>query len=298
MKIFKTIFSRKEFIDKPLVLIDIGASGSLNPEWKEIAQYATCIACDADAREMGYLKKNSVFKKLIVTDKIIVSDNRKSCDFYLTKDPFCSSTLPPDIASHWSICKRFELEKKVVLESTNLSGIAYIDWFKTDSQGTDLQLFKSLGEAMESVLAVDFEPGLIDAYGGEDKLWRILGFMEERNYMITDMRVRYVKRISTHFPVKEKGIRDTPAWAELSYLKNNIENLSIREYLLLWVFATIQKQHGFAYDIATEGYYTFHDDLFSELQVQSVQLADQKARKVAVVDKILRFKNRVINLLK
>ena len=52
------------------------------------------------------------------------------------------------------------------MDRLSLSGI---DWLKTDSQGTDLRIFNSLRPEVRSrVLAIDIEPGLIDAYVGED----------------------------------------------------------------------------------------------------------------------------------
>ena len=40
----------------------------------------------------------------------------------------------------------------------------YIDWYKSDSQGTDLRIFDTLLDVVKDrVLAVDFEPGILDA---------------------------------------------------------------------------------------------------------------------------------------
>jgi hypothetical protein len=53
--------------------------------------------------------------------------------------------------------------------------INYIDWFKTDTQGTDLRLFKTLpSKIADHVLAAEFEPGILDAYIGEDKLYSVM----------------------------------------------------------------------------------------------------------------------------
>ena len=54
--------------------------------------------------------------------------------------------------------------------------IKSFDWFKTDSQGTDLRLFKSIGETLiPKIIVAEFEPGFINSYLGEDK--NVLGFV-------------------------------------------------------------------------------------------------------------------------
>lgn len=67
---------------------------------------------------------------------------------------------------------------KDVLKSINID---YIDWFKTDTQGTDLRIFASLGdELINKILVAEFEPGIIDAYKGEDKLYKIMEFFDKK----------------------------------------------------------------------------------------------------------------------
>ena len=82
-------------------------------------------------------------------------------DFYLTKSPHCSSILEPDNENlkNWAYSSLFEVENKIKVKTENLSNVIEIlridkiDWFKTDSQGIDLRLFKCLGkDILEKVL--------------------------------------------------------------------------------------------------------------------------------------------------
>ncbi len=60
----------------------------------------------------------------------------------------------------------------------------YIDGYKTDSQGTDLRIFNSLPkEIINKILLAEFEPGIIDAYQGEDKLHHLLAHMEKEPFL-------------------------------------------------------------------------------------------------------------------
>src|SRR6185369_10344163 len=206
MSLIDKILEREEFIANPPVLIDIGASGEVHAKWKKFARHSICISFDADDREIGYLVHDSkTFKKQIVYNCIVSANKSGSMDFYLTKSPFCSSTLEPDLKNldDYAFVEKFELDKKVKLKTIDLPTvfkeheIKKIDWFKTDSQGTDLRLFKSIGEDLiNHVIVAEFEPGFIDAYKGEDKLYMLLTYMDKKNFWLSDMKVLGSQRIS------------------------------------------------------------------------------------------------------
>jgi len=199
MNIIDKILSRSEFAENPPVLLDIGASGEIHPKWRRIAPYSVCIAFDADQREMGYtVKKSSGYRKLYVYNSIVAAEEQNETDFYLTRSPFCSSLLQPDQQNlkEWAFGGLFEVERTVRLKTATIPqvlaeiGIGKIDWFKTDSQGTDLRLFNSLGEErINRVLVAEFEPGIIDSYLGEDKLWQLMAYMEKKPFWMVSLEV-------------------------------------------------------------------------------------------------------------
>src|SRR5215213_6321466 len=184
MKIFETILQSDIFKKKPPVLIVIGASGEINAKWKMIAPYSVCIAFDADDREFKVSEEtNKGYKKLITFNRLVFEKPSVDVSFHLTSSPFCSSLLQPDSSKlkKWSFAGLFDVVKEIKLpvitieQALEQTGINYIDWFKTDTQGTDLRLFTSLPENLSRhILAVEFEPGIIDAYHGEDKLHTVM----------------------------------------------------------------------------------------------------------------------------
>src|SRR3990172_1281824 len=236
MKLINDILTRKEFAEKPPVLIDIGASEGIHNKWKEIAKYSICIAFDADQRDFSFTTKESAgYKKLISYNCIVTEDQGSEFDFYLTQSPYCSSLLKPDNESlkAWAFSEKFN----------------YLDWFKSDSQGTDLRLFKSLGQdIIKKVLSVELEPGIIDSYHGEDKISMVLSFMNENNFLLSEMNVKGSQRITTetlNLLSKNKFFqkfihhshKSSPGWAELFYINNQISQLEIREHFLGWIIA-------------------------------------------------------------
>jgi len=286
MNIIDKILTNELFADNPPVLLDIGASGEIHPKWRPIAGYSICVAFDADDREMGYtVKETEGYRKLFVFNKLVTDNTDPEADFFLTKSPYCSSLLPPDHKniSKWNFGDLFQVEKVVRMNTVRLPsalaeiGITKIDWFKTDSQGTDLRLFRSLGEAtMDNVLVAEFEPGILDGYLGEDKLWHIMSFMEKRPFWMSDIKICGTQRISRETVAERFGssggqvempLKTSPGWGEVTFINSfeSRDTMDVRDHLLGWVFAILEDQFGFAMDIARSGHEKFLDPFFLKL---------------------------------
>jgi hypothetical protein len=266
MKIIDKILQSDSFKDQSPVLVDIGASGEINAKWKAIAPWCICLAYDADDREFRITEEtNSAYRKLITFNRIVTAEPVGHTDFYLTASPFCSSLLEPDQEKlkPWVFSNLFSVEKKTSLpaitleESFRQANITYVDWFKTDTQGTDLRLFNSLSPSLQSgILAVELEPGILDAYKGEDKLYSVMQEMHKKDMWLSSMEVKGVQRLNAAYVsglkpyIARRIIRRTPGWAEVTYLRQN--GTSVRQCLLLIVFALLEKQYGFGLEVTEE----------------------------------------------
>ncbi len=289
----KKIFLRPELIEYPPVLIDIGASENLLSKWKKIAKYSWCIAFDADQRDFQFVKdEEGKFKKLFIYNCIVSDKDSDGSKFFLTKSPYCSSMLEPEneklkpfVFSHlFNVEKELTLNTKSLISVLNELKIPRVDWFKADSQGIDLRLFKSLTPEMQKqVLVAEFEPGIISAYKGEDKLFQILEYFQTSNFWLSDIKINGVPRIPYDllresfssdllFKLAKESIRKAPGWGEMIFSNDfQINNLfTLREYLLGWVFATIENQHPFALVIAKKGTEIFKDDILKEMEKESI----------------------------
>ena len=152
-------------------------------------------------------------------------------------------------------------------------GLKYIDWFKTDSQGTDLRIYRSIGEEIRSnIITAEFEPGIIDAMQGEDKLHALMQYMDEEPFWISSMGIHGSYRISQNDlqslnfiqrRLLKSFLKQAPGWCEIVYI-NNMEsnNLTIRHFLLAWLFATINGEHGFGLLLSRKGFELFEDQIF------------------------------------
>ncbi|MBA3047760.1 hypothetical protein KKC83_03900 [Patescibacteria group bacterium] len=324
MKIIEKILSRQEFKNNPPVLLDIGASGKIYEPWREIAKYSICIAFDADEREMKEITIKSGYKKLYIYNKIVSTDNdNKEAKFYLTKSPFCSSLLEPDQKSldDWNISNLFNITKTVELKTTNLLdalkelGIKQIDWFKTDSQGTDLRIFHSLGdEIINKIIIADFEPGLISAYKNEDKLFHLLSYMEKLPFWINELNlpqaIRINKKIKETILDKKIGynsdkilnlvLKSSPAWGEVSFINSfkDGSEFSSRDYLLGIALSCAKKQFGFSLELADGGEKKFNDLFFTEIKNDILNEIEVKIERLKFKMPIYRIFRIIKNLIR
>jgi hypothetical protein len=286
--LIQKILNQPEILNSPPVLVDIGASEKIHPKWKKIARHSVCLAFDADEREFEFIEKEkSRFKKLFIYNCIALDKDQNKADFYLTSSPYCSSVLQPDRAKlkPYLHSQLFEVEKQIELNSIHIqraleiAELDYVDWFKSDSQGIDLRLFKSIDERIRNrILVAEFEPGIIDAYVSEDKLYMVLKELNEFGFWLSDIKIKGVARlpkeiIDTEFKgimlkklVKE-SLKKAPGWGEMTFI-NSFENgeLGRREYLLGWLFSTLENHHSFAFVLASEGLKKFNINLFSEMK--------------------------------
>lgn len=270
-QLFNKIFEHPDLVALPPVLLDIGASGNLHNSWQEIARFSVCVAFDPDDREMNFINdKAKNFRELHVINKIVTDYDTDSADFYLTSSPFCSSLLKPDNESltDWAFAHLFEVDKKIKLPAISLAkaleslNIDYVDWYKSDTQGLDLSIFKNLGDKQYSTIIADFEPGIIDAYIGENKIQDVLAYMENMPFWLYTfnpggnqrMNIPYLKSAFNKSEIINirNHTASTSIYAEITYINNFKEELlhTERYYLLGCAFALTLKQYGFAAELA------------------------------------------------
>lgn len=304
MNLIERVLDDDELRLKPPVFLDIGASGAPPSKWRAVAKRSICIALDADTREFTLTREHStVWSQLIRVNRILVPEEAEVANFYLTKSPFCSSTLRPDLASLDSFLFReaFTIVDEVTLpcstpkEILAASQITYIDWYKSDSQGTDLRLLRALpSEIRERLLVVEVEPGLVDAYLGEDKFSSTLSYMEGQPFHLMGLEVK-----STHFTSQRIAGRfrrslwrllpfvlpECPGWVEATFVRQiaSVTQLGRRESLLTWVFASILGQHAYASLVADRATDEFRDDLFAECATYSANQVRIGPRDVAAL---------------
>jgi hypothetical protein len=113
------------------------------------------------------------------------------------------------------------------------------------------------------VLAADVEPGLIDAYVGEDLFVDTHRALIDEGFWLSNLDVRGVARLNQSILKTLPGLdsiarnrlaqthRITPGWCEARYLRrvDALEPCERRDYLLLSVLALMDYQYGYAQEV-------------------------------------------------
>lgn len=307
------IMSHEIFCKKPPVFIDVGASGGMHKEWKALAPFAVCIGFDADDRKTDFIESEDAgYLKLFVFNKL-VSEVTASTEFYLTSSPYCSSRLEPNAKelSCWAFGELFEVEKKISLQATTIHEVLkqlnldYIDWYKTDSQGTDLRIFRAIPDDIRSkIIIAEFEPGIINAYKNEDMLFDLMLYMQTQPFWMSKMTPKGSQRFSgenmrKYFPKYLARLHDfrflleeSSSWAEVIYVNTfaNFKLFDKRDILLGCAIAIVNKQYGFAIDLAEKGKLNYSDLIFNSIIHYS--LNQIKKRRFSI------YMHKIINKLK
>jgi FkbM family methyltransferase len=299
------------------VLIDIGASDCTPKIWQTIAKNSIYIGFDPDLREITEINNNTFYKSIIINEAITADQNLNKISFYLTKSPLCSSTLLPNRESlkDFIFTDLFIVEKQIESAATNLNAVVdrfslnRIDWIKIDTQGTDLRIINSLKDSLfKNVLAIDIEPGLIDAYLGEDTFIDVHQSLTKQGFWLTNLNVCGTTRIKQSTLSKisaieanldaflfNKSHKPTPGWCEARYLrtlKSLDENQLLSEqYILLWLFALLDRQLGFALDVVFEYQSKFGQDNYSQIMLEeTIELLKINRSLPTIVAQFLRKK--------
>lgn len=284
MNLIDRVLEEPELQAAPPVLVDIGAAGGVPRSWRHLARHSIAVAFEPDAREASPLTADQRrFRRWVYIPALVVPEPPLggNVTLHLTRSPQCSSTLPPQTEAlrRWAFAGLFDVVGQRECPAMTLRGalqglgLSAPDWIKCDTQGLDLRLFHSLPtELRHRVLLAEFEPGLIDAYVGEDTLPQVLTAMRSEPYWLTEFSLKRT-------PLALEGrcasawyrrlAPSLPAWGNLLYLRNVDEqstSLDRRAHLLLWIFATLQRQPAYAQAVAAAGGRRFGGDLFQEMQ--------------------------------
>jgi len=305
-KLIKKILTTDPFTQKPPVLIDIGASDGTPEIWNTIKKFSICLAFDADDREMKCtISENKEYQKMYLFNRVVAPKASASTDFYLTNSPFCSSALDPDNNSleKWLFSSYFEVKSKIKLPSITINealkevGIDYIDWYKADTQGTDLRLFDSIDDNIKNnIITAEFEPGIIDAYKKEDKLFQILQYFNNKSFWLENLKIKGTQRISPENAeqifTKQEILNliniapQSPCWGEMRFFRAESALMSKRDFMLAWIFSILTKNYLYSFQLALLGKQQAPDKLFDEM----LNISKKKSRSTLSLKYYFKYK--------
>ncbi len=257
-----------------LTLVDVGASLEPFAAFRPLLGHATYVGFDPDLREMH--TETSVTGRRVVIDKALVAEpGRATAQFFLTRNPTASSTLPPlaDEVASYLHAYRYEVVDEAEVAATTLpearasAALDRVDWIKLDTQGTDLRLLQALDEPLlTSIMAVDAEPGFDPHYEGEDTFGDLHRWMVEQGFWLSDIELTRAVRLrretfDAHLGARTKfgrmryefALKTSPTAAGPRYLRTlaflDKVGASRPDHLRLWACAFFSGNAPYALDV-------------------------------------------------
>jgi hypothetical protein len=246
--------------------------------WDAIAQSAIYVAAGPDSA-FASSPKGPRFYRAHYADGVVTDHERAGLQpFYVTRDPTYSTVLTPRASSDCaeSLDDRAMFDRRIDVSATTLNALVgrfdlpTIDWLNTNVNGLDLRLYRSLDDkrrrrllGLETVidlmdlwLAPGSPPAAVHEFVA-DGLWvsrmSAHGFPRMRRGSIRRLHAIDSRLDGQFF---DQHLRRSPARVFLRLFRT-IESLSAggfleRDYIVLWVFALLDEQFGYAADVAFE----------------------------------------------
>lgn len=209
--------------DEMINLIDVGAVGGLQSPWKENQKYLNSVLTfDPNVKSQTLGKKWPD----IIHYNCAVFNEQGIRPFYLCNKRTCSSLYKPNSEYAKKYCKIinkdpaiFDVEKVIEVKCCCLDDIIgkhdiQFDFLKTDAQGADLEVIKSLGKYLDQdIVGIQAEFRLQPLYEGAALFAEADAFLRSHDfYLMRSLRRRknpfeddflYIRRDKT----KKKQIR-------------------------------------------------------------------------------------------
>jgi len=188
-----------------LVLVDLGASGDNWEPFELLKDISDLLRFDPDIRDVRDLKGEKGHR-IITFNRAVVESEVDNITFYLTKSPYCSSTLKPDFErlSSYPYSDLFEVVGTASVPAITLNqavvstGFKQINWIKLDTQGTEFRILKSIPENLfDTILVCDIEASLYPHYIGADTLPAMHELMLENDFWVVEMRPHWNTRMTS-----------------------------------------------------------------------------------------------------
>jgi len=196
-------FLKKVSPEHIFTLVDVGAMGGIEAEWKRIKDDIRVVGFEPDEREFSKLSSSPTRLYL----NLAVSQESKDLKFYVSREPGKSSVYEPNLDElrGFPSAQRFETVDKVLIPASRVSTldttlrkhqIRDVDFLKLDTQGNELSiLIGSRDHLRECVLGLKVEVEFLEMYRDQPLFADVDTFVRAHGFQLMDLRRAYWKRI-------------------------------------------------------------------------------------------------------
>ena len=183
--------------NNPLVLVDVGASGGLDPRWSRFTSEYRAILFEPDPREFQRLKEHSAANLVVL--QAALADSPRMLELNLCVKQKLSSLYVPNFeylkkfrkVERFDIARTVRLEADTLRNQLRLNGTPDVDFMKLDTQGSELMILKGSGEYLDAAVGVEVEVEFSAVYTGQPLFGEVDAFAREQGFELFDMRKRF-----------------------------------------------------------------------------------------------------------
>lgn len=184
----------------PIKLIDVGASGGLNNNWRKAKKYLEFIGFEPDIQAFRDLDKDASSRQTYINSAL--HKDKGIVDFYHTRARQLSSIFVPKYSflKQFPESERFEVSETSKIEVDSLDSqlekyhIDDVDFIKLDTQGSELFILEGARSALNNVFGLEIEVEFSQMYEGQPLFSDVDKFIRDFGFQLFDLRPCYWKR--------------------------------------------------------------------------------------------------------
>jgi FkbM family methyltransferase len=228
-------FCNTFFKENPITLVDIGASGGLNPNWERFQKSIEVIGFEPDPRAFKIL--SDAARKGEKYFNIGVHSEKKILDFYLYRKQTNSSFYKPNL-DFFRQFPKYERVDVVGVEKIEVDSLDHIlsenaqkdvDFLKLDIEGNEFSILQGAKHTLaNTVFGIESEVCFARIRHNIPLFSDIDNYLRSYDFELFDLRRTYWKRTIGEKYGNDKG---QLVWGDAVYLKNidafwnNLQNI-------------------------------------------------------------------------
>ena len=211
-----------DLLEKPIVLIDIGAVGNPPSHWLPLKDKIHLIGFEPNKDECRKLNESGCgYKKSEFLPYALGACDEKR-PFYITEYHECCSLLKPNFEwlQRFDYGSFFNLNRTIEVETLSLDSIEKlseirVDALKIDAQGNELPILQGAESMLENVFLIEVESGLHKNYENETTFDELSPYLTQKGFTCMELFTQPAQKRKTRQNIGNRQ-KDNPWPAKAS----------------------------------------------------------------------------------